>query len=219
MVTKKILFKTIVGSTAYGCDIGGSDIDVKFVYVQPPEDVLGYNYVPNITVDKDNTGYEIREFIQLLAKSSPTMLEMIFAPSFCVLDLHPAFNLLLDNADKFLTKKSKNAYIGFCKQFISKIDNQTETNAKKLYHAKRLIDSAKEIAVHQTLTVYNTNNNKYLRDIRLGYVGLDGVLESVKKDLELIDKLYENSNLPEEVDKDFMQWLLTETRNKINWNE
>jgi predicted nucleotidyltransferase len=219
MVTKKILFKTIVGSTAYGCDITGSDTDLKFVYAQPNDDVLGYNYVPNIVVDKDSTGYEIREFIRLLSKGSPTILEMIFAPQFCVLELHPAFNLLLDNADKFLTKRTKNAYIGFCKQGILDIEKEKKNPNKTLYHVRRLIDSAIEIAVHQTLTVYNSNNNQYLRDIRLGYVGLDGVLESAKKDLGLIDELYEKSNLPEDVDKDFMQWLLIETRNKINWNE
>jgi hypothetical protein len=127
--------------------------------------------------------------------------------------------LVLDNADKFLTKRTKNAYVGFCKQAISDIEKGKETKTNKPYHIRRLIDSAIEIAVHQTLTVYNSNNNQYLRDIRLGYVGLDGVLESAKKDLGLIDELYEKSNLPEDVDKDFMQWLLIETRNKINWNE
>ena len=116
----KLLFECIVGSTAYGTNTPESDIDKKGVYIQPIEDLITFDYKEQINVNKDETYYEIRRFIQLLQTGNPTVLEMLYSPNDCVLKITPEFQLLIDNRDKFLTKKCFNAFGGYAISNISK---------------------------------------------------------------------------------------------------
>lgn len=43
-----IIYKTIVGSQAYGTSIPTSDIDIKGIYVQPNDDILSFQYKEQI---------------------------------------------------------------------------------------------------------------------------------------------------------------------------
>jgi len=51
-----ILYECIVGSQAYATNVETSDIDKKFVYILPMENILGTGYVEQINVNKDYTG-------------------------------------------------------------------------------------------------------------------------------------------------------------------
>lgn len=51
-----ILYECIVGSQAYATNIETSDIDKKFVYILPMDNILGTGYVEQINVNKDYTG-------------------------------------------------------------------------------------------------------------------------------------------------------------------
>lgn len=112
---------TIVGSKAYGTDTPESDTDLKGVYIQHPLEVLSYNeYVAQELPDKDTTYWEVRRFIELLCKSNPTVLELLFSPEDCILEKHPLFNILLENKHIFLTKKCVDSFVGYAKQQIYK---------------------------------------------------------------------------------------------------
>ena len=50
-----ILFETIIGSQAYGTQTPTSDVDKKFVYILPMDNILGTGYVEQINVNKDYT--------------------------------------------------------------------------------------------------------------------------------------------------------------------
>jgi predicted nucleotidyltransferase len=54
-----ILFETIVGSQAYGTNTTSSDIDKKFVYILPLDNILGTGYVEQLNVTKDYTGFKL----------------------------------------------------------------------------------------------------------------------------------------------------------------
>lgn len=115
------LLTTIVGSKAYGTDTPESDIDLKGVYIQHPLEVLSYNeYVPQELPDKDTTYWEVGRFIELLCKSNPTVLELLFSPEDCILNQHPLFNLILESKHLFLSKECLNSFMGYAKQQIYK---------------------------------------------------------------------------------------------------
>lgn len=115
------ILKAIVGSKAYGTDTPESDIDLKGIYIQHPLEVLSYNeYVPQELPDKDTTYWEVGRFVELLCKSNPTVLELLFSPKDCVLEEHPLFKILKDNRHVFITKDCKNAFMGYAKQQIYK---------------------------------------------------------------------------------------------------
>lgn len=115
------ILKAIVGSKAYGTDTPESDIDLKGIYVQHPLEVLSYNeYIPQELPDKDTTYWEVGRFVELLCKSNPTVLELLFSPEDCILEEHPLFKILKENRHLFITKECKNSFMGYAKQQIYK---------------------------------------------------------------------------------------------------
>lgn len=115
-----ILFETITGSMAHGTNTETSDIDKTFVYILPKDDIYGVRYEEQIKIHKDYMGYEIRRFLELLRKNNPTVLELLNSPEDCILYKNPVFDILVKNKDKFITKESKNAFVGYAKQQIAK---------------------------------------------------------------------------------------------------
>lgn len=116
----KEIFKTIVGSQAYGTSIPESDIDHKGVYMQSIDDLISFNYKPQIEKSKDEVHYEIRRFIELLQSANPTVLELLFSPEDCIITKSPEFDLLIQNRDKFLTKKCLMSFGGYAVAQIKK---------------------------------------------------------------------------------------------------
>lgn len=122
-----IIFKAIVGSHAYGTNIEGSDIDRKGVYLQDPEEVLNLGYQEQVTINKDETYYEPRRFIELCCTGNPTMIELLFMPKDCIEYIHPCFEKLLEHRQKFLSKSCKYSFGGYA---VSQINKASGLNKK-----------------------------------------------------------------------------------------
>jgi len=116
----KILLKAIVGSQAYGTNTANSDIDYKGVYAQTIDDLIGFNYKEQIEVSKDECYFEVRRFLQLLQSANPTMLELLYMPQECIIEKHPAFDIIIQNREKFLTQKCLQSFGGYAIAQISK---------------------------------------------------------------------------------------------------
>lgn len=339
----KIIFKTVVGSQAYGTATPASDQDFKGVYIQHPDDILGFNYLEQFEVSKDECYYEVRRFLQLLQSANPTVLEMLFMPEECVLETSSVFDLIVQNRDKFLTKKCLHSFGGyaiaqikkakgldkkmnwerervarktpfdFCfvyengktlslEQFLNRenikqencglvnlnhfkdcyalyfhpqngfyngivSENSNEVklssvpknespltmmyfnkdgysmhckdyreytewlakrntqryvdikghnqqiDGKNLLHCRRLLDMALEIATEKKLIVKRPNAD-YLLQIRRGEVDLETIINDAEKDIKKLEEAYSQSDLPDEVDKDFVNDLLLKIRKK-----
>lgn len=115
-----ILFETIVGSQAYGTNTASSDIDKKFVYILPLDNILGTGYVEQLNVTKDYTGWELKRFLELMASNNPTVLELLNSPEDCIVTKHPLFDLILEHKEDFITKICKDSFGGYARQQIKK---------------------------------------------------------------------------------------------------
>lgn len=115
-----LIFKAIVGSQSYGTSTPASDIDYKGVYIQSPDEILGFRYREQIDVGKDECYYEVRRFLQLLQSANPTVLEMLYSPEDCILQSSPEFELIINERDKFLTKKCLSSFGGYAVAQIQK---------------------------------------------------------------------------------------------------
>lgn len=118
--TDGIIFECIVGSQAHGTNTENSDIDHKFVYMQTTNELISFGYIEQIDIDKDNTGYELRRFMQLLQTANPTVLELLYSPEDCIVKNTPQFELLIKHRDKFLTKKCLQSFGGYAVAQIKK---------------------------------------------------------------------------------------------------
>lgn len=116
-----ILLECIVGSQAYGTAIEGSDIDKKFIYIEPLENVLSDTYTQQLNVDKDYVGYEISRFCELIAKGNPNMLDLLNMPDDCIISKSPLFKEYFeDNMHRFITKKIEGAFGRYAHDQIAK---------------------------------------------------------------------------------------------------
>ena len=81
-----------------------------------------------------------------------------------------------------------------------------------MLHCRRLLDMAYEIATEGTIKVRRPNAEELLK-IRKGEFDLETILNKANEDLDKLNEVYKNSNLPEEVDREFVNDLLIQIRN------
>jgi len=121
------LYLVIRGSHAYGTNVPTSDIDYAGVFIQSLDDILGLKYKEQVNDDSNDTViYELRRFLSLLGTNNPTVLELLNTPEDCIIYKDTAFDFILENREKFITKLCANSFGGYAKQQISKAKGQNK---------------------------------------------------------------------------------------------
>jgi len=121
---------------------------------------------------------------------------------------------------------NKDAYSTHCKKYneyqewLSKRNVQRyvdieghgqQIDGKNMLHCVRLIKTAKEIAEGKGIIVERPDAQDLLK-IRRGEVDLESLISWSEKQISVIDKLFDESNLPNSVDKEFVDNLLIKIR-------
>lgn len=96
-------------------------------------------------------------------------------------------------------------------RYNDNVMHQQIYDSKNLSHCVRLLDIAKEIPQIGDVLV-RRNNVEELISIKKGKVPLDEIIEKALLDIEELPKIYANSKLPEDVDKNFVNSLLLKIR-------
>lgn len=124
---------------------------------------------------------------------------------------------------------NKDAYTSSCKDYQSYqtwLENRNEQryvdnkehgqsyDGKNLMHCKRLLQIAREIAETGTMTIRRPNRNELL-DIRKGRVKLEDLITWAEKEMIELDTLFDNSNLPENVDSELINQTLIKIRTEF----
>ena len=131
-----VIFRTITGSQSYGTATPTSDTDYKGVYLQPVRDLVGFGYVEQVEVGKDDCMWEGRRFVQLLQSANPTVLELLFAPEDCVITMSPAFRFIQERRYDFLTKQCAKSFGGYA---VAQIRNARGLDKKMNWERNRVI--------------------------------------------------------------------------------
>lgn len=122
-----LVFEVITGSKAYGLDSERSDTDIRGVYVLPKDMFYGLEYTEQVSNEtNDIVYYELKRFIQLLARNNPNILEMLSIPENCVLQRHAIMDMIEPGI--FLSK--------LCEQTFA---NYAYTQIKKAYGLEKKI--------------------------------------------------------------------------------
>jgi uncharacterized protein len=120
----KTILKALVGSHLYGLDTEFSDHDYLGIFVRPTEDVLGLfnNEETYVTKDPDFTQHEVKKFISLASQGNPTVLELLFVPSYEILTNEG--RLLVENRDLFLSQHIRKTFGGYAVQQARKLQQR-----------------------------------------------------------------------------------------------
>ncbi|EMR01307.1 nucleotidyltransferase domain-containing protein [Cesiribacter andamanensis] len=107
-----LLFEAISGSRAYGLHTPTSDTDIRGVFVLPERDYYGLHYTEQISNESnDIVYYELKRFVELLAKNNPNMLELLNMPADCILYQHPLYSCF--RQEDFLSRQCKDTFAGY----------------------------------------------------------------------------------------------------------
>jgi predicted nucleotidyltransferase len=87
-------------------------------------------------------------------------------------------------------------------------------DGKNMMHCVRLMQMAREIAEGKGIMVRRPNAEELI-DIRKGKVDLQSLIDGVESEIKEIDKLFEESNLPDSVDSKFISELILNIRKRI----
>ncbi len=113
------LLEVISGSRAYGTHTPESDTDLKGVFIQPLDGLMGFHREEQINNDSNDISfYELGRFAELLAKNNPNLLEMLFTPADCVIFRHPLMDLF--PAEMVLSRLCQESFAGYAATQIRK---------------------------------------------------------------------------------------------------
>lgn len=130
------------------------------------------------------------------------------------------------NRNPYVLYYNKDGYASHCKDYKSyqtwikeRNTNRYHTNvshgqvydSKNLSHCRRLIDIAMEIGKTGTFTARRPNV-EYLLQIKRGDTSLDEIIDNAEKDIEGLKEIYDNSNLPDDVDMNKVKEILLQIR-------
>lgn len=114
-----LIFEAIVGSRAYGLDTAASDTDIRGVFVLPKEVFYSLEYMPQVSNESnDIVYYELKRFIELLARNNPNIMELLNIPEKCVLQRHEIMNRV--KPEMFLSKLCEQTFANYAYSQIQK---------------------------------------------------------------------------------------------------
>lgn len=166
-----ILLSGIVGSTAYGLNRPGSDIDRLAVFAAPTNSTFSLTGYPEtvVTRDPDTAFHEAGKYVRLALAANPTITELLW------LDNHETTTRfgqqLIDLRSAFLSgPRVKDAYLGYARSQFARLrdrndgtfSSDTKNRARKhARHMARLMRQGYDLYTTGMLTVRVDNPDWY----------------------------------------------------------
>ncbi len=114
-----LIFEALSGSRAYHLATPQSDFDYKGVFVLPAEMYFGLQVLEQVSnPSNDITYFELNKFANLLAKSNPNILELLYTPQQAVLYESEHFEVFKQHS--FLSKACYESFAGYALTQIRK---------------------------------------------------------------------------------------------------
>jgi predicted nucleotidyltransferase len=119
-----IILLTTGGSHAYGTNVETSDLDIRGVAIERPEEIIGLkNFEQFENHETDTNIYAFRKFINLVSNANPNVLEMLGTKEEQLFTLTKEGKLLRDNVNLFLSKKVIHSFGGYATAQLRRLQN------------------------------------------------------------------------------------------------
>lgn len=140
---KLISYEYLRGSHMYGLNTPTSDKDYGGVFICPKQQLYGLrsNYVEQVSDEKsDIVFYEVGRWLELLTTANPTVLEGLFAPKECIIQITPTIERIRSERDLFLSKKCFNTFYGYATSQIQKARGLNKKIVNPIVERKDILD-------------------------------------------------------------------------------
>lgn len=227
------------GSNAYGVANSNSDYDVNGFCIPPLDDIfphirgeiMGFgthknrfeqyqeHHLTQNGREYDFTVYSIVKYFHLTMENNPNMVDSLFVPTNCVLQITDIGVMVRDNRRLFLHKGSYHKFRGYAYAQLSKIENKSRTtgvrkeiiekygyDTKFAYHVVRLLLECEQIL--QTGEMDLQRDRELYKAIRSGEWSLAQVQGFFDQKQKYLEQLYQDSTLPYNPDENAIKQLL-----------
>ncbi len=120
--SKRVIFRGIWGSHAYGTNTPESDRDTIGIFVLEKARYLALKETPAQIADasSDNRFYSLRNYCELAANANPNILDSLFLPRECVLHSSPCWDMLQRQRNIFVSREASKTYCEYAFSQIKK---------------------------------------------------------------------------------------------------
>lgn len=119
-----IILLGLGGSHAYGTNVETSDIDIRGIAIERPEELIGYQkFEQFINNETDTTIYAFNKMMHLLADGNPNIIEILGLEPDQYLYISPLGKELLNKKDLFLSQKVFYTFGGYAKANLKRLEN------------------------------------------------------------------------------------------------
>lgn len=119
-----IILLGLGGSHAYGTNVATSDVDIRGVAIEKPEDIIGLQTFEQFNNDETDTViYSFNKICKLLADCNPNIIEILGLDDDQYIYKSKLGEELLKNKDMFLSKRIYFTFGGYAKANLKKLEN------------------------------------------------------------------------------------------------
>ena len=140
---KDIILLGLGGSHAYGTNNENSDLDIRGIATNKPNDILlGRDFETVINKETDTVIYSLRKIVSLLKTCNPNTIELLGLKPEHYLFLNDYGRTLLDNKNLFLSKICISSFGGYANAQLRRLSNKsirdTEQSKREEYILKSI---------------------------------------------------------------------------------
>ncbi len=212
---KWIIHEVIVGSHLHNTTTPESDIDIRGIFNVPIEDYLLDKYSPVVSImegKEDIQYYEAIHFIKLLRKGSPGIVDILFADNIKKECNTKLMCYLINDRDKFITKRYLNTVHNMVSHMLYVITKYTERSHKDwkllylIYRFTTLL--TKTLKQEKYISILSEKERLKILNIRTENTDYHLLLKKVTKLLNPISKEIETSTFPTNLDSNLYEELI-----------
>ena len=198
-----VIYRCVVGSTAYGLSQEGSDTDRRGSYLPPADLEWSLAGVPEqLESESEEVYWEIEKFIRLALKANPNVLECLYSP--LVETCTPLAHEFIEMRHIFLSQhvhRTYNAYVfSQFKKLEQDLRNHGQIRWKHVMHLIRLPLSGVEVLQHGLVPLRVDEYRERRLEIRRGDVSWEKVERWRLALHKLLDEALRSTPRPEHPD-------------------
>lgn len=121
---KNIIMLCFGGSHAYGTNIETSDVDIRGIAIERPEEIIGFKtFEQFINESTDTTIYAFNKIVKLLIDNNPNIIECLGLKPEHYIYLSPLGKELLEHKHLFLSQRCFYTFGGYAKANLKRLEN------------------------------------------------------------------------------------------------